>query len=252
MLQNLIFLAASWFPLIAAAVLLIVFAARRFWRPLPFFFLYLVFAVVGGLTRYFASRIGGRTYFYTYWISDLLASLFFLLPVYEVFLRRIFPRFYKTPAYRNTFPVLAVLILILTVTTALQASDKGAAFAMASRGFDFMRTAVLIVFIGLVGVMGRQWTRFDLGITLGFAIQAAAALANAAVKARLHYRPTALDFIELGSYDVSCVIWLITFLKPGNQTNPPVQDHFAPAILAEAHTWEAMLKSWLVSGRNKR
>lgn len=252
MLQNLIFLAASWFPLIAAGVLVIVFLGRRLWQPLPFFFAYLVFAVVGALTRYFASRVGGRLYFYTYWTSDLLASLFFLLPIYEVFLRRMFPKFYKTAVYRHIFPALALLIFILTVFTALQAGDKSAAFAMASRAFDFMRTAILVVFIGLVTLMGRQWTRFDLGITLGFAIQAAVALANAAVRARLHYRPTVLDFIDLASYDVSCLIWLITFLKPAERAVLPVDDHLAPAVVAEARSWESMLKTWLVPGRNKR
>src|SRR5215472_6845095 len=170
-----------WFPLLVVSLLVAIFLWRRAWREVPFFFVYLASALLIGIVRYAALLLSRRSYFYTYWISDLIISIVAFLPMYEVFLRQLFAGFSKNRFYRNVFPLVAAAVLVLGVLTALQARDKGAAFQMASRAFDFMRTSVLVFFIGLMLFMGRYWTRYDLGITLGFAIQAAVALTAAAV-----------------------------------------------------------------------
>src|SRR5262249_51350884 len=153
------------------------------------------------------------------------------LAIYEVFLRRLFPGFQKIRFYRKLFSWVAVGVLVLTVLTALQAHDKGAAFRMASRAFDFARTAMLVFFISLMAFMGRQWTRYDLGITLGFAIQAAVALANAAVRVRMHYRPSVMDTVEVIAYNVTCVIWLVTFWKPEKPSQLTPAEQLSPEMV---------------------
>jgi hypothetical protein len=237
--------------LLAVALLATVFVWRRLFRELPFFFLYLISALsITGL-RYAAMYAGPRTYFYTYWISDLAGSLVVLLAIYEVFLRRLFRGFQKIHFYRNLFPVAAGICLLLTVLSAAQANDRNAAFQMASRAFDFMRTAILVFFIGLMALMGREWTRYDLGIALGFGFQAAAALANAAVRARMHYRPTFMDTVQGVAYDVSCLVWLATFVRP---EHPPLMypsEHFDPEMLRQARTWQATLRNWLTRGNTE-
>jgi hypothetical protein len=147
---------------------------------------------------------------------------------------------------------VAIAILILTVFTALEAHDKGAAFKMASRASDFMRTAILVFFIGLMAFMGREWTRYDLGIALGFGIQAAAALATAAVRTQVHYKPTFMDTIEAVAYNISCVIWLITFWRPAKNGIAEPQHDLDRTMLEEARSWETVLKDWLTPGKNKR
>lgn len=252
MLQNLMLFAVRWFPVAAVAVLVCVFLWRRLWRDLPFFFLYLASALLVAALRYVSFKIGGRQFFYLYWISDLAASLLTFLPMYEVFFKRMFPRSHKTLFYRAIFPLVAVVILVLTVLTALQAQDRRAAFQIASRAFDFMRTSILVFFIALIVLMGRAWTRYDLGITLGFAIQASVALANAAVKARMHYLPSFLDTAELVAYNVSCVIWLVTFSRPEKAIHGAHPDQLTYATLDQARGWERMLKTWLTPGKGKR
>lgn len=242
---------ALWLPSIATGLLVVIFLWRRLWRDLPFFFTYLVYALLVAGLRYVAYLASKHFYFYVYFISDWTGAVIVFLAIYEVFLRRVFTKFYKTRFYRQIFPLFAIAILILALTTALLAHDRRAAFLLASRSFDFMRTAVLVFFIGLMVLMGRGWRRYDLGITLGFAIQAAVALANGAVKLQMHYRPTILDTVELAAYNISCLIWLITFSKAqeGETVQPNQLDRDA---LHQARIWESMLKTWLISGKSKR
>jgi len=184
-----------------------------------------------------------------FWISELTGAVIFSLALYEVFIRRLFPRFHKVRFYRGLFPAVAAAILLLTIVAVLQSSDRKAAFQLASRAFDFMRTAFLVFFMFLMLLMGRQWERYDLGITLGFGIQAAAALANAAVKSRLGHQSVIFDTAEAVTFEIACVIWLITFLKPEKP------DHLQPAgeldasVLPEAQKWESVLKDWLTPGK---
>jgi hypothetical protein len=252
MLGTWLALCIRWFPVGAVMLLAALFLARRLWRELPFFFLYLVSALLISVVRYAGFLWGPRPYFYAYWISDMVMSVVAFLPMYEVFLRRLFEAFQKNNFYRNIFPLVATLILVLAVFTALQAHDKNAAFQMASRAFDFMRTSVLVFFIGLMLFMGREWTRYNLGITLGFAIQAAVALASAAIRVRLGHQPTFLQDSEIIAYNLSCLIWLVTFWKPEKRTQFVSPEQLDPEMLHQARSWETQLKGWLTPGKNKR
>lgn len=252
MIQTWLLLAVRWFPVIAISVLTALFVWRRLWRGLAFFFVYLVCTLLSVAAQYIGFRLGQWPFFYAYWISDLVSAIVAFLPMYEVFLRRLFSGFHKTRLYRSMFPMVAVAILVLAVLTALHAHDKGAAFQTASRAFDFTRTAVLAFFIGLMLLMGRDWTRYDLGITLGFAIQAAVALANSAVRAGLHYTPPLLGTIDVIAYNLSCLIWLITFWKPEKRTQLLPAEQLDPEMLHQARSWETQLKDWLIPGKNKR
>jgi hypothetical protein len=217
---------------------------RRTYRELPLFFIYILSAWTIGILRYIAFKAGRHPYFYVYWISELAAAVTVSLALYEVFLRRLFMRFYKVRFYRNLFPAISIVILILTIVTALQAPDRRAAFLMASRGFDFVRTVVLVFFVALMAIMGREWQRYDFGIALGFGLQAAVALVNAAVRTQMHYKPTILGTIEVLTYDLACIIWLITFSKP--QTNlVPAADRLTPEALNQARKWEEAVKDFL-------
>jgi|SRR5438270_1540431 len=222
---------------------------RRAYRQLPFFFLYVVSALLIGVIRYVAFRLGHGVYFYVYWISELAAAVFVALALYEIFLRRLFPAFYKVRFYRNLFPLAAAAVLLITVITAAQASDKRAAFVTASRGADFTRTAILVFFVALMALMGRQWRRYDFGIALGFGVQAAVALADTAVRFRLHDTPVLLTTIDVIVYDITCLIWLITFWRPEKSPPPVSGDHLTPATLDEAKKWEDTLKDFLTSGK---
>ena len=242
---NLLF----WFAVVILTLLAAVFLWRRLWRELPLFFLYIASAPVLGILRFLVYRSSQNAYFYVYWISELAEAVIFSLALYEVSIRRLFPRFHKVRFYRALFPAASAAILVLTIVAVLQSTDRKAAFQVASSAFDFVRTAFLVFFMFLMLIMGRQWRRYDLGITLGFGIQAAAALANAAVKMRLGHRSAFFDNVEFVTFEIACVIWLITFLKPERP------DHLQPAgeldasVLPDARKWESVLKDWLTPGK---
>lgn len=235
----------TWFPVVALLATATMISWRRTFRVLPFFFLYVLFASLVGLARYSAASWSRIAVFYVYWISELLGAVLVSLALYEVFLRRLFAGFSKVRVYRSLFPLAAAVVLLLTITSAAGAKDKGAAFMVASRAFDFARTAFLVFFIGLMVFMGRAWRRYDLAVALGFGIQAAAALLNAAVSSRMHVRGTWLDNVEILAYDLSCLIWLIAFAKSESQGTSWERDALRPEVLHQARAWETVLKNWL-------
>jgi hypothetical protein len=234
-----------WLPILVLILVSAILLWRRTYRELPFFFIYILSAWTIGILRYVAFKIGPHPYFYVYWISELAAAVTVSLALYEVFLRRLFMRFYKVRFYRNLFPSISILILLLTIITALQAPDRRAAFLMASRAFDFARTSVLVFFVALMAIMGREWKRYDFGIALGFGLQAAVALVNAGVRTQMHYKPTALGTVEVVAYDVACIIWLITFAKAERPLITVSADALAPEALQEARQWENAVKDLL-------
>jgi hypothetical protein len=120
---------------------------------------------------------------------------------------------------------------------------------VASSAFDFVRTPFLVFFMLLMLMMGRQWSRYDLGITLGFGIQAAAALANAAVRSRLGHRSIFFDDAETVTFEIACVIWLITFLKPEVSGHLQPAGPLDPSVLPQVRKWESVLKDWLTPGK---
>lgn len=249
-LTNIVSQIFFWFPVLALLLLTFIFVWRRTYRELPLFFAYIVSAWLIGVIRYSSFRLTTRgVYFYSYWISELAGAVFVSLALYEIFLRRLFAKFHKTRFYGRLFPAVAFAILLLTIITALQSADKRAAFQAASRAFDFARTAALVFFLALMLFMGRVWTRYDLGVALGFGIQAAAALANAAVRARLQHRSELFDLIEVITYEAACLIWVITFAKPEKRRPFQTADPLSQEMLHEARKWESVLKDWLTPGK---
>jgi hypothetical protein len=242
----------QWFPVLAMVVLAGIFVWRRLYRELPFFFLYLVAALLIGVARYVgAFHLKASAFFYVYWISDLAGTPLVFLAIYEVFLKRLFPGFFKTRFYRSLFPLVGAAILFLTILTAIQARDQRAAFQAASHAFDFARTAILGFCVALIVFMGRRWTKYNFVIVMGFGVQAAVALINAAVRVRLHRHPAFLGYLELIAYNAACLIWLIGFWKPEKAVHIAVTDQLSPQTVQQAREWEETLKGLLTPGKRK-
>jgi hypothetical protein len=239
-----------WLQILVLMLVSAILFWRRAYRHLPLFFVYVLSAWLVGIVRYAAFKLGPQPYFYVYWISELAGVVTVSLVFYEVFLRRLFPRFYKVRFYRNLFPAIAIAILFLTIITALQASDKRAAFSAASHAFDFVRTAVLFFFVILMTLMGREWPRYDFGIALGFGLHAAVALVHFAVRTQFHDKPAILDVMDMVAYDLACFIWLITFLKPEKSPPQLPPDRLSVETLDQARKWEDTVKDLLIPGKH--
>jgi hypothetical protein len=201
----------AWLSLPVLAAVAGILVWRKLHREFPFFFWYLVVTDIATGVRFIAQFQGQRTYFYAYWISDLVTTIFNILAVYDLFARRLFPRFHKIRLYRYLFPIAASGIIFMSWLTALEAPNKAAALAIEDRVLDFVLVAMLVFFVSLMMLMGRRWTKYDFGIAFGFGINSAAFLITSAMWVRTHYLPTSVDQLPLIAFDASCLIWLYCF-----------------------------------------
>lgn len=241
----------DWLPLPVMPFLAVLLVRRKMASAFPFFLSYVVVSSLSGTTRFFVYTSHGTdsVYFYTYWISDLVLTVFALLASYELLANRLFPAFHRVRFYRYLFPGAAVLAAGLTILTAIASSRIGAPFIKTDHAFEFLRVAALTFFVSLMLIMGRRWTRYEFGIATGLAVDAAAYLTTFAMWTRVGRVPVFVEELPSIAYDVACVIWLITFLRAGRSAEVPAAP-VRPEVLEQAREWEKTLKDSL-SGKKR-
>ncbi|HWF04442.1 MAG TPA: hypothetical protein VHA06_12180 [Candidatus Angelobacter sp.] len=239
----------AWMSLPLLAILAGVMVWKRLVRVFPFFFTYVVVTAAIGVIRFVAYKgYSAQVYFVVYWSSDFVILLTTFLAIYEVFLRRIFPGFAKVQFYRYLFPIFAFLISLVAFLLAMHAHDRRTAFLTISRVFDFLRSAVIGFFVLLILFMGRAFTGYEFSIASGFGIQAALALAHAAIRFQ-GGRSTIMERLELIAYDVACLIWLWSFASGEKNTPKKSSQEVDTAALHEAKKWEESLKGFIARGK---
>lgn len=230
----------GWFAVPVLVLLAGILVWRRVPREFPHFFNYVTINALVGLARLWAYHAGLRIYAVIYWPSDVLVSIFAFLATYELFVRRLFPRFSSIRLYRFLFPAAAIAIALIAVPAALE-THKISIPTTTIHIFDILRVATLIFFVGLMVFMGRQWTRYEFGIAAGLIIEASALLMTTFVWSHAVIVRHVLDQLPVIAFDVACLIWLITFLKPENPA-PAAVALIDPQVIQEAKKWEETLK----------
>lgn len=239
----------NWLSLPTLAAIAVVMLWRGLRREFPLFFWFVLVSDVLTIVRFLAQFSSPRNYFFVYWVSDLIITVFNFLAVYELFMRRLFPRFFKIRLYRYLFPGIAAITIFFGWLTAIQSPNKNAAFLIEARVLDVVMVVMLVFFVGLMILMGRQWSRCDFGVALGFGIPCAAFLFASAMWVQTHYRPTSIDHLPVIAYDVSCLIWLYCFWT-APQTEPTVSSaSLSTEALHEAKKWEDSLKDFMSQGK---
>lgn len=238
--MNLVLQVIAWLSLPVLAMLAALIIWRKAVREFPYFFFYVALDEVVGLVRLAFYNPTSRLYFYTYWTTDVLIAVFAFLSSYELFMNRLFPRFHKIRFYRYLFPVAALITTLIAVPAALQV-QKGLHLLAAIHVLEVLRVTVLIFFVALMIFMGRRWNRYELGIALGLGIQASAVLATSAIWARSPFAKNILNWLPVVAFDIACLIWMITFLKPKEQV-VSLGDPMKPEVLTEVRKWEENLK----------
>jgi len=240
----------GWLPLPLLVVLTGVVLWRKVYQRFQLFVVYVVLSTAITIARFAVSRIGYVTYFYFYWISDLLLLIVAFAVIYDLFARKLFAGFYKIRFYRHWFPIAIIATLALAIFTATTAPSRKEWFLIASRTLNFLEVAFLVFFGGLMVFLERDWTRYELGISLGFAIKSCITLIVAALQVSLHYKVTVADQIPALAYDVSCIVWII-YCWPGleRSANRMAPLTIKPEWLEEAKKWERQLKDWISKKR---
>lgn len=243
MTTEVIWLLVAWFSLPTLMILVALLIWRRAFREFPVFFSYAVVSFLVTLVRLLAYQGTKRTYFYSYWISEVVLVFFALLATYELFAKRLFPRFYAVRFYRRVFPAATIVIALLAVFTAFASTGVILVFIKAIHGVDFLRVTILFIFIVLMLLMGREWSRYEFGIALGFGVDAAAFLTSFAIWTKTPSVQQFLDQLPVIAYDIACIIWIVTFAKP--EKDRAGGGSFGPELLDEARKWEETLKGSL-------
>lgn len=233
----------GWFSLPVLALLAGTLIWRKIPRKFPYFFSYIVVDVFAGLGRLWIYYTKPQSYISIYWLSEILGALVALLATYELFAKRLFPRFYTVRFYRYLFPIAATFIALFAVPAAFQ-THKHTANLMIIHVFDVVRVTMLLFLAGIMAFMGRHWNRYEFGIAMGLVVEASALLMTSAIWTQRSFVHHLLDQLPAVSYDISSVIWLITFLKPEPPELVPAVP-VSPEVLKEARKWEETLKGSL-------
>lgn len=238
----------SWVGLPALALLAFLLFYRRWYRVFPLFLVYVIAAELIGIVRLVSLSAPPRLYAKIYWISDAVSAALALVATYELFFKRLFASFYRVRFYRMLFPSAAVLVTGAAVTTAL----LGGHFSILANTihlYIFIRAAGLFFFVALMLIMGRQWTKQEFGIALGFGLDVSGSLILLGTWAHTANKSAMIAGWTLITYDIACLIWLYSFWSA-----PPTQDATAsPALstqaLQKAKKWEDSLKDFMSQGK---
>jgi hypothetical protein len=233
----------DWIGLPALALLAGILLYRRWYREFPFFFFYVIAAEVIGLVRLATSS--SKIYLQIYWISDALIVALAFLATYELFVKRLFPGFYRIRFYRYLFPVIALLFIFVATFSVL----IGGHFSLLNKtikAYEFLRAAVLFVFVALMLIMGRHWDRQEFGIAFGFGLDISGSLAFIGIWTHSATRSAALGRWSVLAYDIACILWLYCFWPaPKAQWTPKLP----PEALDQAKKWEESLKGFIAPGK---
>jgi len=238
----------DWFALPSLAVLACILLYRKWYREFPLFFCYVVLTEMVGLTRYAASKGSPSVYSKVYWISNLVVVLFAFLASYELFIRRLFPRFYKNRFFRILFTLTAILVNVVVVIAAIYGNHKRW-LLLSARIEEFLRAAVIFFFVALMTVMGRRWEMKEFGIAFGFGLDVAISLASVALWTQASNRSPLVSRIPVIAYDIACIIWIYCFWRaPKSEPAVPAAP-LSPEALHEAKKWEESLKHYISPGK---
>jgi hypothetical protein len=238
----------DWMALPSLALLACIMLYRKWQREFPFFLAYIAITDAIGIARLLASQIGGKVYYYGYWGSDIAVAVFAFLAAYELFIRRLFPSFYKTGFYRYLFPAAILLITLVAASTALY-GGKLAILVVGVRVYEFLRGAVLLFFLGLMAFMGRRWSKQEFGIAFGFGLDVSATFAALAILSSNPRGNAFVNRIAVFAYDIACIIWLYCFWPAPKAQASISSPALSTGALQEGKKWEDSLKDFMSQGK---
>src|SRR5690348_13836298 len=238
----------GWAALPLLAVLAFIFLYRRWVAEFPIFFSYVLITEAVGIARVFGSSAPQHVNFYIYWFSDIIYSLFALMATCELFIKHLFPGFYKIRFYRYLFTIAVVMTAFDSIIVA-PISGHATVLASTIYIYNLVRAAVLFFFVALMLVMGRQWNKLQFGIATGFMLDVAISLADLGIWSHTPSLNVLIGRISAIVYNLSCLIWIYCFWTAPKSTVKSLSGVMHTDRLQEARKWEEVLKDFLTSGK---
>ena len=176
------FYGASWLLAFLLELILVIAIIRRcLQKEYPLFFSYLVLELIrtvmlAGIGRHHPP------YFYAYWISECVVSIFGFFVVREIF-RNAFERrlgLHKLGAALFRYSLLGLLITAVLVAAFARGSEADrmiAAILVLKSAESFMRMGLIASLFIFVFLLGLPWSAYVIGIAVGFAVYGSIELA---------------------------------------------------------------------------
>lgn len=154
---------------------------RKLYLKFPFFYTYVICAIVITLMRISAAN-NYQLYFKVYWVTEAFYAALTLLVLYEAFHDVFILDYRDWPWFWMVFPGTVVVLTIVFVGYALlhlpvRASPIIALILSFETVVNFVIGGLFAMFLALAWLLlGENWPTYPYGVVLGFAISAAGSL----------------------------------------------------------------------------
>jgi hypothetical protein len=234
---------------ILAGVLAVILLRRKVHREFPFFFMYVVFAILAAAVRLSVSG-DYQLYFKVFWTTALLYNALALLALYEVF-REVFFAFYELWWwFRLVFPGVALIAITIAVIRTIlhppvEATSLIGAILSSSRIVNYLEAILFALFFLLVLLLGVSRRSYPFGIVEGFGIAALGALVAYGLRSEFGTKYNMFaKYAPSVAYVLGVLVWLDTFRRP---PDPEVihawREQVTPEqLLAQAREWLKIMK----------
>ena len=234
---------------VLAILLTAILIRRKLHREFPFFFIYVVFAILADILRLSVSS-DYQTYFKVFWATAALYDVLALLALHEVFHEVFLPFYTLWWWFRLLFPGTVGIAALVQIRRAIlnppiQAPPLVAAILSIGRVINWVEAALFGLFFALVLLLGVRWRSYPFGIVEGFGLSALGALIAYGLRSEFGTKyNTLVKYAPPVAYIVGVLVWLDTFLRqPDPELVHAWRDKITPEqLLAEARGYIGILK----------
>lgn len=232
-------------------LLIIVLAVQviriRAYRIVPWFSLYVWFAVMAGIARFLGSHSGGYSYFWSYWITETIYIFLGLAALYEV-CRSVFDGLTHTRSFRAVIACILVVTILFAVLRAYRFPPNTSnhligVIVTSELVVRLLQGLMCGILVPTLIVFPQRWRQYPLGITIGFGLYAAVYLMATTYLSGFPNRfHSTWGHILISAYSVSVLIWLWFFRKPQSE-DPENRDRLSlDEAIGELEKYERFLR----------
>lgn len=237
----------AYLPSLLLAVLAWRLIQIRAYKPFPWFFSYIVYAIATDAAR-FLVRNHATLYFRTYWLTEAGHLILITVVLYEVF-RRMALAQNRIWWLKLMFPMLILLSVGLTVIHAYNAPTQLAnpvirLIITLDLGIQVLQGLVFVVLMVLVPTVGLGWKQHALGIAGGFGVNATIMFLSTT---KFSTFGTEFGFSwqwsAVVAYSIAVLIWLWFFATPDHPAkDAPIGRPITPEDLEEMQRYKEIIK----------
>jgi len=234
-------------------ILAIAIFRRGLQKEYPLFSSYLVLELIRTIVL---AGIGRHhpPYFYAYWISECVVSIFSFLVVEEIFRkafeRRLGLQKLGTALFRYSLLALVVAAVVVAGLAPGNDADKLVAAIVVLKGAQsLVRIGLVASLFAFVFLLGLPWADQVIGIAIGFAVYGAVELA--VMVARSHYGSVVNDTWVWSIMSVGIcqrLIWIVYFMRRRPLRSPALtheRDYSPPLVATEVGKMNDAVESLL-------